>query len=50
MRRKLDIWRHLWKNGHSIEVRKFVTTLAKSSDIDSKGWLFVCDCGKQWSV
>ena len=45
---RLQIWSHIWKQGHSIEVKKYQTELARH-DPKAHGWLYTCECGKEWA-
>lgn len=42
----LRIGHHVWNLGHTIEVKKYLTELAKES---SRGWYIKCECGKTWA-
>lgn len=42
----LEIGRHVWVKGHSIDVKRYATQLSRES---GNGWLMKCSCGKTWS-
>lgn len=42
----MRIW-HLIKLGHSIRVNRGISIGMGDT---SKGWLFSCECGKDWAV
>lgn len=41
----MRLW-HLIKLGHSIRVNRHITV---DMGDPSRGWLFVCECGKVWA-
>ena len=46
MKTLIQIGHHVWNKGHSIEVTKYNTELAKGA---SRGWLIRCECKKSWT-
>ena len=40
-------WYHLYRLGHSMRVNRNITVPLRDT---SRGWLFVCECGRTWAV